>query len=106
MLAAKGERLYGKYCGTDGRGICAESFALYHIGVGEPAVAADLLDYLRGRLAELLHDDPQGRLPMTRGLVARIDRHLTDAAARGVDGAKPPTDGPALRRFVIDGRDG
>ena len=28
MLANKGRRLYGKYCGTRGRGICAESFAV------------------------------------------------------------------------------
>jgi len=30
-LADKGRRLYGKFCGTGGRGICAESFAVYHI---------------------------------------------------------------------------
>ena len=34
-LAQKGRILYGKFCGTGGRGICAESFALHHIWRGE-----------------------------------------------------------------------
>lgn len=46
LLACKGQRLYDKYCGTKGRGICAESFAEYHIWRGEWVVARDFLVYL------------------------------------------------------------
>jgi hypothetical protein len=97
-LAAKGRLLFGKYCGTQGRGICAESFAVYHLGQGETAVAEDLVAFLEERAAALESFDPEGRLAMTRGLVGRIRKHL--AAARGE--ALPQT-GPALRRFVKDG---
>ncbi len=76
MLAEKGRRLYGKYCGTGGRGICSESFAVYHIGRGEPVVAADLPAYLEARAGELVAADPDGRGAMTRGLIERIRRHL------------------------------
>ncbi len=79
MLAEKGRRLYGKYCGTGGRGICSESFAVYHIGRGESVVAADLLVYLEGRAEELVAADPDGRGPMTRGLIGRVRRHLAEA---------------------------
>jgi hypothetical protein len=77
VLADKGRRLYGKFCGTGGRGICAESFAVYHIARGEAVVAEDLAAYLDGVVAGLECADPHGRLAATRGLVARIRRHLT-----------------------------
>lgn len=76
MLAEKGRRLYGKYCGTGGRGVCSESFAVYHIGRGESVVAADLLAYLESRAGDLLVADPEGRGAMTRGLIGRLRRHL------------------------------
>lgn len=93
-LAAKGRLLYGKYCGTDGRGICAESFAVFHIGRGEAAVAEDLLAFLEGRREQLEADDPDGRLAMTRGLIERVRGHLAEV------GCRPPLTGPELRRFV------
>ena len=75
MLAEKGRRLYGKFCGTRGRGICAESFAVYHLGRGEAVVAADLLAYLETQAAapEAGHHD------VTHGLIARLRHHLAAA---------------------------
>lgn len=80
LLACKGQRLYGKYCGTKGRGICAESFAEYHIWRGELVVARDFLVFLSAQL-ELLRRSPctpeiQQQLVMTEGLIERIRRHL------------------------------
>ena len=72
MLAEKGRRLYGKYCGTRGRGVCAESFAVYHLGRGEAVVAADLLAYLEAQAAA-------GRDAMTHVLIARLRHHLAAA---------------------------
>lgn len=95
-LAEKARRLYGKFCGTGGRGICAESFALYHIGRGEPCVAEDLAGFLDTVVAALERDDPDGRLDATRGLAARVRRHLAEASG------DTPRVGQALRRFVYD----
>ena len=75
MLADKGRRLYGKYCGTRGRGICAESFAVYHLGRGEGVVAADLLAYLEAQTAA----PGAGHHAMTHGLIARLRHHLAAA---------------------------
>lgn len=69
MLADKGRVLYGKYCKRGGRGICAESFACYHIGRGEQVVAADLLEYLATRPAD----------EITLGLIERVRGHLAGA---------------------------
>ena len=80
MLAEKGRTLYGKYCGTGGRGICAESFAVYHLGRGESFVAADLLAYLECRAAELRDADPEARQAMTAGVIARLRAHLAAQA--------------------------
>ncbi len=91
-LAHKGRLLYGKFCGTDGRGICAESFALYHIWRGEPEVARDLLDFLDARIEALTAEDPEGRLAMTRALADRIRRYL---AAEG-DGPPAPSQWTAI----------
>lgn len=77
-LARKGEILYGKSCGTSGRGTCAESFAVHQLRLGRAEVARDLLRFLDGRLATLRSDDPDGLLPMTEALAARIRRHLED----------------------------
>jgi len=79
VLAVKGRRLYGKYCGSSGRGICAESFACYHLDRGQPLVAADLLAWLRERLNALELADPDDRRAMTEGLVGRIEAHLRNA---------------------------
>lgn len=72
MLAEKGRRL----CGTRGRGICAESFAVYHLGRGEAVVAADLLAYLETQAAA-------GQDAMTHGLIARLRHHLASAEIAG-----------------------
>jgi hypothetical protein len=75
-LIAKGHFLYGKYCGLDGRGICAERFALHHIRLGEPIVARDLIGYLEGRIVALRLSDPDNRLAITDALANRIRCHL------------------------------
>lgn len=80
MLAHKAQRLYGKFCGTGGRGICVESFAVYHIGRGETVVAEDLVAYLDEVVMELEQYDPHNRLAATRGLVARVCRHIAEAS--------------------------
>ena len=85
-LALKGQRLYGKYCGTKGRGICAESFAEYHIWRGEYVIARDLLVFLREQLAILqaesvLDAEEEKRLIITEGLIERIQNHLGEEVA-------------------------
>jgi hypothetical protein len=79
-LARKGEILYGKSCGADGRGTCAESFALHQLRLGRAEVARDLLRFLDGRIAALRSDDPSELLPATEALAACIRRRLDDAA--------------------------
>lgn len=81
LLAVKGRRLYGKYCGTKGRGICAESFAEYHIWRGELVIARDLLVYLQTQVETLRRTTPctpeaQQQLVMTEKLIERIKGHL------------------------------
>lgn len=83
-LAHKGRLLYGKFCGTDGHGICAESFALYHIWRGESIVARDLLAYLEHCIEDLHGGDPDGRLAMTEALAGRIREYLSN------EGDEPP----------------
>ena len=75
-LIAKGYILYGKYCGLDRRGICAERFALHHIRLGEPIVARSPLGYLGERIEAFRIGDPDGRLAMTEALAGRIRCHL------------------------------
>jgi hypothetical protein len=81
FLAQKGQRLYGKYCGTKGTGICAESFAEYHIWRGELVIARDFLVYLstqidglRSSVATMPEVEPQ--LIMTERLIDRIESLL------------------------------
>ena len=80
-LAAKGRLLYFKFCGTDGRGVCAEGFALYHIWRGEAGVAEDLLAFLDARVEALRARDPDGRLALTEELAARVRRRLREESA-------------------------
>jgi hypothetical protein len=80
LLARKGQILYGKSCGANGRGTCAESFALYQLRLGHVAVVRDLLEFLNGRLDALRVDDPDGLLPMTESLADEIRRHLESLA--------------------------
>jgi hypothetical protein len=75
-LVVKGQILYGKFCGTDGQGNCAESFALHHIRLGEPTVARDLGAFLDERMEHLRVGDPDGRLAITEALADRIRSHL------------------------------
>jgi len=79
-LALKGRILYGKFCGTGGRGICAESFALYHIWRGEAEVARDLLAFLDAQVVALKEHDPHGKLALTEELARRVTGHLEDDA--------------------------
>jgi hypothetical protein len=74
-LAIRGKRLYAKYCGTSGTGICAESFAEYHVWRGELVIARDLLVYLyaqRDQLSEASNQRLVERLAMTEELITRI----------------------------------
>ena len=101
-LAAKGRRLYGKFCGTGGRGICAESFAVYHIGRGEPSIAEDLADYLSLEVTRLEAAAPHARLASARGLLDRIREHLAAANTGTLPQGALQQTGRALRRFVLD----
>ncbi len=80
LLARKGQILYGKYCGTKGRGICAESFAIHQLWLGNVEVVEDLLAFLDDQLRTLRADDPDGRLAMTEELVERVRGHLANEA--------------------------
>lgn len=95
-LAEKGRSLYGKFCGTGGRGICAESFAVYHLGRGETVVVQDLVSFLENEVRQLCESDPEARLEATRGLAQRIRGHLAET----IDDR--PRTGPALRAFVLE----
>ncbi len=79
FLALKGRLLYGKYCGTDGQGICAENFAIYHLQRDEGEVVAEFLAFLELQIADLRRADPERRMAMTESLAARIRRHLESA---------------------------
>ena len=92
-LALKGRILYAKSCGTDGKGICAESFALHHIWRGEGEVARDLLAFLETEVVALRDHDPDGRLPLAVELAARIRRHLE------AEGDDPPD--PSLWASIL-----
>jgi hypothetical protein len=84
FLARKGQLLYGKYCGTQGRGICAESFAEYHIWRGEFVVACDFLTFLAVQ-AEMLRRSASSdteiadQLHITEQLIERIETLLKAA---------------------------
>lgn len=78
LLAHKGKLLYGKYCGTRGRGICAESFAIYQLQQGNRSVVVDFLGYVQEQLSKLQSSDPAGQLLMTRELIRRLEQHLED----------------------------
>ena len=77
QLARKGQTLYGKYCGTRGHGICAESFAEYHTWRGELSVVRDFLAYLQAQVQDLRERDTEkDRLLMTERLIDRIEALL------------------------------
>lgn len=77
-LARKGEILYAKSCGARGDGTCAESFIAHQLRLGRDAVARDLLRFLDGRIAALRLDDPDGLLPTTEALAARVRWKIGD----------------------------
>ncbi|MGP0068586.1 MAG: hypothetical protein ACLQGP_33925 [Isosphaeraceae bacterium] len=79
-LARKGQLLYGKSCGTGGRGTCAESFAIHQRRLGHVVVVRDLLAFLSCRIEALRADDPDGLLPMTESLAGEIRKHLENEA--------------------------
>jgi hypothetical protein len=76
FLGRKGQILYGKSCGPGGRGTCAESFALHQLRLGNTEVVRDLLEFLDSQVAALQADDPDGLLPMTESLAARIRQQM------------------------------
>ncbi len=84
MLVQRGRTLYGKFCGTGGRGICAESFAEYHLWRGEYVVVRDLLEFLIQQtetLRQAQKMQPQDgqnaeRLLMTEKLINRLQALL------------------------------
>lgn len=73
-MAQKGKRLYGKYCGLQGKSDCADSFADYHALRGEYEVVTDFLDYLRDVITT--ETDPE-KVDMTEQLIARVERLLS-----------------------------
>jgi hypothetical protein len=75
-LARKGQILYGKSCGKGETGSCAESFVAHQLRLGRVEVARDLLRFLDDRIAALRGEDPDGLLPATEALAARIRRTL------------------------------
>lgn len=75
-LQIKGQLLYGKYCGTNGEGICAENFAMYHLRLDEVEAVEDFVAFLQQQVAALQESDPEHRLPMTQNLLARVRQHL------------------------------
>jgi len=75
QLADKGKRLYHKYCGLNGNGICADSFAEYHALRGEYEVVADFLDFLRQ--AVTTESDPE-KIEMTEQLIKRVEGLLDE----------------------------
>ena len=79
-LGRKGRILYGKSCGTGGRGACVESFARHQLRLGNVEVVRDLLRFLDSRLDMLRMEDSDALLPMTESLAGRIRRHLEDRA--------------------------
>jgi hypothetical protein len=81
FLAHKGRLLYAKYCGTKGSGICAESFAEYHIWRGEWVVVRDFLAYLDEQVKSLhshISTTPEidAQLQITDRLIERISHML------------------------------
>jgi Arc/MetJ-type ribon-helix-helix transcriptional regulator len=68
--------LYAKYCGLDGCGICAESFAEYHIARGEYAIARDYIQYLIRELDTLSAPEQIRQREITEQLIERIKDHL------------------------------
>jgi hypothetical protein len=76
LLARKGQVLYGKSCGTPGRGACALSFALHQLRLGHLDVVRDLLQFLESQLGMLRVHDPDLLMPMTEALVTRIRGEL------------------------------
>ena len=73
QLANKGKRLYHKYCGLNGKGICADSFAEYHALRGEYEVVTDFLDYLR---LTIKTESEAEKIEMTAQLIERVERLL------------------------------
>ncbi len=85
FLAQKGRLLYGKYCGTHGRGICSESFAEYHIWRGELVVVGDFLVFLKTQIESLREKaesdvNAADQLSITEQLVERIEALLEEKA--------------------------
>ena len=76
QLARKGQVLYGKSCGSPGRGTCAESFALKQLRLGNRDVVHDFLQFLEGQLGVLRAHDPGKLMPMTEALITRIRGQL------------------------------
>jgi hypothetical protein len=73
--------LSGKIAPRIGRGICAESFAEYHLWRGEVVIVRDFLEFLYSqrlilRQLDLSDPDIRRRLEMTQDLIERVEAHL------------------------------
>jgi hypothetical protein len=79
-LALKGEVLYGKSCGARGRAGCVESFARHQLRLGNVDVVRDLSRFVDGQIDLLRGYDPDGLLPMTEALAARLRQLLRSEA--------------------------
>ena len=80
-LALKGQVLYMKSCGLDGRRTCAEAFVAHQLQLGHDEVVLDLLAFLRNQVVSLKVSDPNRSLHMTEWLAARIEHLLANATA-------------------------
>ncbi len=74
-MAQKGKRLYGKYCGLNGKSDCADSFAEYHALRREYEVVTDFLDYLRDVITLETNSE---KIDMTEQLIARVEELIED----------------------------
>lgn len=80
-LVLKSELLYGKYCRLNGNGICAESFAEYHMLRGEYIVVSDFLNFLQNRLTT--QTNPQ-IIKITQELIQRVEALLFEASIEAI----------------------
>ena len=78
VLARKGQILYEKHCGAVARATCAVSFALHQLRQGNVVVVDDLLAFPGQPTRYARLHDPEGLLPMTETLAARIGQHLEE----------------------------
>ncbi len=80
-MALKGELLYEKYCRLNGNGICAESFAEYHMLRGEHIVVSDFLNFLKNRLTTQTNAQI---IEITQELIQQVEALLFEASIEAI----------------------